>query len=215
MSLVIAVRDKDRIVFGSDKQTSTGNTNKSHDATKIWEVPDLPGAIMGSVGSVRCSQIIQYNKLIDLNDAAESGIIDTKFIINSVVPVIMAQLQANGVTCSLQKDEDNIAYPMIPNVFLFAYGNQAWMIWHDLSVTELGDYLAIGSGSDVANGALFATKNKNPFERITTSIDAAAESTLFVDDGIDFLATKYYPKDGKLIAAALGVDPTTVIFEEN
>lgn len=34
MSLVVAVRDKDRIVFGSDKQASTG-LNKSHDTTKI------------------------------------------------------------------------------------------------------------------------------------------------------------------------------------
>ena len=214
MSLVVAIKDKDRVVFGSDKQASTGNTNKSHDATKIWEVPDIPGAIMGSVGSVRVSQIIQYNKLIDLNDAAENGIIDTKFIINSVVPVIIAQLQANGINCTTQKDEDNIVYPMIPNVFLFAIGDRAWMIWHDLSVTELGEYLAIGSGSDVANGALFATKNKNPFERIVTSICAAADSTLFVDDGVDFLATKYYNKDKKLIANALNIDLDAIIIEE-
>ena len=66
MSLVIAIKDKNRIVLGADKQTSIGN-NKDHLATKIWEVSDLPGALMGSVGSVRVSQILQYSELIDKN----------------------------------------------------------------------------------------------------------------------------------------------------
>jgi hypothetical protein len=95
---------------------------------------------------------------------------------------------------------------MIPNVFIFAYRDKAWVIWHDLSVVEIADYFAIGSGSEVARGALFATKEKNPFERIVTCIDAAAESTLFVDDGIDLLTTCDKPKDAKQVAKALGFD---------
>ena len=95
---------------------------------------------------------------------------------------------------------------MIPNVFIFAYKEKAWVIWHDLSVVEIADYFAIGSGADVARGALFATKEKNPFERIVTCIDAAAESTLFVDDGIDLLTTNNKSKDVKQIAKALGLD---------
>lgn len=82
-------------------------------------------------------------------------------------------------------------------------------------MTELDDYLAIGSGSDVATGALFATPDKNPFERIVTCIDAAAESTLYVDDGVDLLATKYYNKDAKSIAKALGATIADVAELEN
>ena len=37
MSLVIAIKDKDRIVLGADKQASTGGT-KDHTNTKIWAV---------------------------------------------------------------------------------------------------------------------------------------------------------------------------------
>ena len=66
MSLIVSIKDKDRVVFGSDKQVSTSVT-KDHSATKIWEVADLPGAIMGSVGSMRASQVIQYSRLFDLN----------------------------------------------------------------------------------------------------------------------------------------------------
>lgn len=34
MSLVVAIKHKDRIILGSDKQVSVG-ANKSHDTTKI------------------------------------------------------------------------------------------------------------------------------------------------------------------------------------
>jgi hypothetical protein len=66
MSLVVAIKDKDRIVLGADKQASTGGT-KDHTNTKIWKLEELPGAIIGSVGSARASQVIQYSQIIDKN----------------------------------------------------------------------------------------------------------------------------------------------------
>ena len=66
--------------------------------------------------------------------------------------------------------------------------------------------MAIGSGSDVASGALYATQEKNPFERVVTAIDAAAESTLFVDNGIDMLVTDDRKDDNRHLAKALGFE---------
>lgn len=199
MSLVIAIKEKDRIVLGADKQASTGST-KDHTSTKIWKVEELEGALMGGVGSARASQIIQYSQIIDKN---YTGPINTEFVICVLVPTISATLKANGIAVGASEEE---SCTMIPNVFIFAYADKAWVIWHDLSVIEIADYFAIGSGADVARGALFATKDKNPFDRIVTGIDAAAESTLFVDDGIDLLTTSEKTKDVKQIAKALGFD---------
>ena len=200
MSLVIGIKDKDRIVLGADKQVSTGDS-KDHTSTKIWPVAELPGAIMGSVGSARASQIIQYSNIIDKN--LFDGEISTDFVICSLAPTIAEGLKHNGI--NLDTKEEAVC-EMMPNSFIFAYKDRAWLIWNDLSVTELDSYLAIGSGSDVAKGALFATKNKNPFERIVTAIDAAAESTLFVDDGIDLLATAAHEDDESQAAIALGLE---------
>ena len=200
MSLVIAIKDKDRIVLGADKQVSSGDS-KDHTITKIWQVEELPGAIMGGVGSARASQIIQYANIIDKNLIGKE--ITRDFIICSLAPTIAAGLKANGFHINSKEDD---YCDMMPNSFIFAYKDKAWMIWNDLSVTEIGDYLAIGSGSDVARGALFATKKHNPFERIVTAIDAAAESTLFVDDGIDLLATGAHDGDNEKIAKALGFE---------
>ena len=211
MSLVIAIKDKNRIVLGADKQTSIGN-NKDHLATKIWEVSDLPGALMGSVGSVRASQILQYSELIDKNSLGE--IPTFEFIVRSLVPIIHATLDANGVRCAIPSEDEGVSV-MMPNCILFAYKDRAWMIWHDFSVTEIEDYLAIGSGSDIAKGVLFATADKNPFERIVTAIDAAAETTVYVDDGIDILMTEEKPTDLKQFSKALGVEIQKLEVQED
>lgn len=198
MSLVIAVKQNDRIILGADKQSSTGGT-KSHVSTKIWEVPELPGALMGSVGLARASQIIQYNQIIDRNFINKAPV-DTEFVINILAPTLMSALKASGVKCDAGEAD---ACSMMPNAFIFAYKDQAWVIWHDLSVIEVSDYFAIGSGADVARGALFATWDRDPFHRVVTSIRAAAESTLYVDEGIDLLSTDYRESDIPLIESAL------------
>lgn len=205
MSLVVAIKDGDRFVLGSDKQAST-NLNKEHSATKIWECKDFSKALVAGVGSCRASQIIQHNSLIDWNTLMAVEHIDTDFIVNNIVPAIVAQLRANGIACGATGDTGKELFDIsIPNIFIFAIEDRAWMIYNDLSVTEIDDYIAIGSGADCATGVLFATKEKNPFERIVTCIEAAAESTLFVDNRIDFLATLSHDTDKDQINKAFGL----------
>ena len=199
MSLVVAIKDKDRIVLGADKQASTGGT-KDNATTKIWELDELPGAIMGSVGSLRASQVIQYSQIIDKNLLSQD--LDTEFIVRVLAPTLAAGLKANGVVVD---SSDGAKCDMMPNAFIFAYKDKAWTIWHDLTVSEIDEYFAIGSGSEVARGVLYATTERNPFDRIVTSIEAAAESTLYVDNGIDLLATNKYEGDLVDMATALGI----------
>ena len=199
MSLVIAIRDKDRIVLGADKQASTGGT-KDHTNTKIWRIEELPGAIIGSVGAARASQIIQYSQIIDKNLLSQD--LDTEFVVRILAPTLANGLKANGIVVDAP---EGAKCDMMPNAFIFAYKDKAWTIWHDLSVSEIDEYFAIGSGSEVARGALFATSEKDPFERIVTSIEAAAESTLYVDNGIDLLATEKREEDLVNMAIALGI----------
>ena len=146
MSLVVAIKDKERIVLGADKQASTGGS-KDHTCTKIWKLEELPGAIMGGVGSARASQIIQYSQIIDKNLLNKE--INTDFIVRVLAPTLAAGLKANGIVVDAS---DGAKCDMMPNAFIFAYKDKAWSIWHDLSVSEIGEYIAIGSGSDVARG---------------------------------------------------------------
>lgn len=199
MSLVVAIKDRDRIVLGADKQASTGGT-KDHTNTKIWKLEELPGAILGAVGSARASQIIQYSQIIDKNMLSQK--LDTDFIVRVLAPTLANGLKNNGIVV---EPAEGAKCDMMPNAFIFAYRDRAWTIWHDLSVSEIDEYFAIGSGSDVARGVLYATPDKNPFERIVTSIEAAAESTLYVDNGIDLLVTGSHEDDLKDMSVALGL----------
>ena len=199
MSLVVAIKDQNRIVLGSDKQGTLGDIS-DHTCTKIWNVLGFEGAIMGGVGSARASQIIQYSSIVDKNVVPEDITID--YVICNIAPTLLATLEANGFNC---QDED-LGMKALPNCFIFAFKDKAWIIYQDLSVAEITDYLAIGSGSAVARGALYATKEKNPFERIVTAIDAAAEMTLYVDNDIDFLVTEGVKSDAKNLSKALGLD---------
>jgi 20S proteasome alpha/beta subunit len=203
MSLVVAIKDKDRIVLGADKQASAGGT-KDHTNIKIWEVEELPGALMGGVGSARASQILQYSQVIDKNLLGKE--VDTEFIVRVLVPLIAMHLKNNGIIIDNSKEA---GCDLMPNAFIFAYKDRAWTIWHDFSVSEIDSYLAIGSGSDVAKGVLYATQDKDPFERIVTGIAAAAESTLYVDNGIDLLVTEEHDGDEIALAKALGFELAT------
>lgn len=200
MSLVVAIKDKDRIVLGADKQASAGGA-KDHTNIKIWEVEELPGALMGGVGSARASQILQYSQVIDKNLLGKE--VDTEFIVRVLVPLIAMHLKNNGIIIDNSKEA---GCDLMPNAFIFAYKDRAWTIWHDFSVSEIDSYLAIGSGSDVAKGVLYATQDKDPFERIVTGIAAAAESTLYVDNGIDLLVTEEHDGDELLLAKAFGIE---------
>ena len=199
MSLVVAIKDKDRVVLGADKQASTGGT-KDHTNTKIWQLDELPGALLGAVGSARASQVIQYSQIIDKNILNQN--LDTDFVVRILAPTLANGLRNNGIVV---KPTDNSNCDMMPNAFIFAYKDRAWTIWHDLSVSEINESFAIGSGSDVARGVLYATPDKNPFERIVTSIEAAAESTLYVDNGIDLLVTGRHEEDITNMSVALGL----------
>lgn len=200
MSLICAIKDKDRFVLASDMQSSTG-TGKEHSATKIWRAYDNPDIIVGSVGSMRVSQIIQFSYLIDKNLLGAD--IDTGFIVSSVVPVLATTLKANGVVIDAT---DEISFLNMPNSFVIAYKDKCWVIGNDFSVSEIDDYTALGSGSDIARGALFASEGADPFTRAVVSIAAASESDLYVDNRINLLSTKTYQEDEKLIKKALGYE---------
>lgn len=207
MSLVIAIKDKGRFVLGADKQASIGN-KKEHAATKVWEVVGYPGCAMGSVGYARCSQIMQYaGGLIDKNLVSIDEI-NEEYVVGILTETIRATLTKYGITSEIKLEDGTgyISHPAIPNSFIFCCQDRGWVINADLSVVEIEDYVAIGSGAEVARGALFATKDKNVFERIVLAIDAAAEETMYVDNSVEIALTEELPEDQKDYYSALGIE---------
>lgn len=204
MSLVVVIKDKDRVVIGADKQGTMGDS-KSHTATKVWPVKGYEGLLMGGVGMCRANQLMQYtNGLIDRNDF-DNGEVDLteEYVAMILAPTIQGILAAHGITI-MGGDEDGIKFPGLPNSYVVAYKDKAWLIGQDLTVEEINDYLAIGSGSAYAKGVLFATADKDPFERIAMSIEAASIETCSVDDCVEVLTTEEREGDEEAFNQACG-----------
>lgn len=205
MSLVIAIKDKDRIILGADKQGSIGNT-KDHSATKVWEVKGFDNCAMGGVGYARGNQIMQYiSGIIDKNLFDENEGLDEEFVVSMLAPTIQATLEKYGITANGEDEVNGISIKAMANTFIFAYKDRAFVIGRDLYVSEITDYAAIGSGAETARGSLYSSKDKDPFQRIVEAIEAAALETMFVDDSVEIVVTKEYPEDEKLYMNAVGL----------
>ena len=204
MSLVVVIKDNGRIVMGADKQGTLGDS-KSHTATKVWTVKGYDGCLMGGVGLCRANQVMQYaNGLIDRNDF-ENGKLDIneEYVAMQLAPTIVQYLSACGIELN-GNEEDGCKFSALPNSYIFAYKDKAWLIGQDLTVEEIDDYLAIGSGSAVAKGVLFASRDKDPFKRIAMAIEAASIETISVDDSIEVLVTEERKGDEEAFNKAVG-----------
>lgn len=218
MSLVIAIRDKEnnRVILGADKQGTVGG-NRTHSAQKIWEVEGAPTAngervLMGGVGLIRALQIMQYNPIpFDRNLLEENGAFTTAYLSTDFVELIVEYLTAKGITTSIEDEGQKMVAS--PNAYIIAQGDKAWMIGQDLSVEEVDDFIAIGSGADIARGVLRNTQGLHPFERIARAIEAASEETTSVDDFVEILATKDLPEDDEDFDEALGEDAYSLVAE--
>ena len=200
MSLVIAIKNKNRFILGADKQASIWN-NKEHSATKVWYT-EYEGCCIGSVGWARASQIVQYIKgLLDGAGFGKSELND-EYIHLQLPRIIYETLKAHGAIV------ENLEQPIsLPNDFFIAYKDRCWKIGSDLSVTEIAEYDAIGSGSDIALGVIetsYMYKEPNPFQIITNAIDIAAEKTLYVDHEVEFVTTELIKSDVDNQMTALG-----------
>ncbi len=204
MSLVVAIKHKNRFILGADKQASGWN-NKQHTATKVWYA-EYKNCCIGSVGLARAAQVIQYIK--GLLDAAGFGKdqLDEDFIHLQLPRTLYETLKMHGVIT-----EDSGHPFFLPNDFFIAYKDRCWQVCQDLSVSEVEEYEAIGSGADIALGVIETALmygEKNPFKIITTAIDIAAEKTLYVDHEIDFAVTNPDKNDIISQASAFGYDTT-------
>lgn len=184
MSLVIAIKEKNKIIMGCDSQIS-GEWNKStvdnKSFSKIFDILDCKKSLFGVVGRCRDAQLIQTEEnLIDELKMFKNEI-NYKYVVRDLWNRLYKLLCDNNC---VEKDEYNNYKNHIESAFIFAYKDTAFEIGSYGDVFEIQDYIAIGSGYDVAVGVLENNKNKTAEERIKEAIKIASEKTLFVDNNI-------------------------------
>ena len=197
MSLVVVIKDNNRIIFGADKQLSIADIC-FHEAIKIWAQPTCPGLFTGVVGSLRIAQLLQYSDIITadiIDKTSDSLALD--LIIMRLIPNLRMLLRNNGF---LEEQSNTLQFS-----FIIAYKDRAFLIRSDFGIVEVNDYIAIGSSANIANGILYISADKDPFSRIALSIAAVSKYSAYVDNKIDFLVTKSIDTDNSQIINALNV----------
>ena len=184
MSVVIAIKEKNKIVLGCDSQTTYGNIKSTlkGESTKIFEVKGLNKAYMGVVGSCRDSQLLSISdKIVDpLTSVTNST--DYEWVVKCLYHSIYTILLENN---RIEKDVNGNWVNSTLNDYLFAHKDKAYFIsGTDGAVIEIDDYLVAGSGSEVAIGVLENNKGKPAEERIREAIKACAEKTIYVDNNV-------------------------------
>ena len=179
MSVVVAVKEGNKIYLGADSRVTRGGTRTTlHNPNnyKIWKVDGSDHALMGQVGNVRDGNIIRLMKNVvdDYDEFYER--VDYRFVVKYLVPEIIKNLQ----DAHFIKSNDNLI-DGIDSSFLFAHNDKLFLINSDLAVIEVDDYIAIGSGADQALGSLLSTEGQNPKARIVKAIKASAATDIYVD----------------------------------
>ena len=178
MSVVVAIKENNKVYIGVDSQVTKGGTRttlKNPHNYKVWRVPGAPHCLMAQVGSFRDSNVVRLmDRLVtDYNIFREH--VGYEFVVKKVVPDIVEELKKYGML----KDDKYIE--CMDSAFIFAFEDQLYMIGRDLSVIEIDDYVAMGSGEDQAIGSLLSTEGEKPKERIVKAIKASAAADIYVD----------------------------------
>lgn len=201
MSLIVAVKDpKTKSVYlGCDSIVSKGNkvsysTNAAW--SKIW-TEDLDEEedrvfVMGGAGYLRDIQLVQYNHLDPLTicKMRKEGLSAEQVALDFSETIF--QILANYNRTAIDPNGNPIR--QIEDQFLLAFDEEVYAIGGDFSIEDTDDYLAIGSGEEVASGVLEITKDLDPIERITLAIETTAKIVPSVGGDICITCTS---KEGK------------------
>lgn len=182
MSLIIAIKEKDRVVIGADTQTTSGDVYikcYSPNNLKIWNV-EKNNLVFAHCGNKRDSNIVKLIK-----DYEFDGELTFEAVVHSILPRIKKEL--DEYKYNVADEHGNL---MFDSKFIVASKNNAFLIDSNGCVLEIENYIAVGNGEDEALLLLDFTKEKKAEERIIEIIRAVSNRHLYVGSDVVIVDTK-------------------------
>jgi ATP-dependent protease HslVU (ClpYQ) peptidase subunit len=160
VTCIVGLEDGDRVWMGADSLSADGYTKTIRRDPKIFTRGPY---LIGFSGSYRVGQLLRWS----INDTGpQPGDDLAEFMVTSFVEDVRLVLKDGGIT--LRGGE-------MPGTFLIGICGRLFAVDVDFQVGEPAcGYDAVGSGSDVAIGAMHVTVDLEPRQRIKTALQAAA-----------------------------------------
>ena len=143
MSVVMAVKQGDRIWFGADTQSTRGTDRYNQLSPHDFKVTKLDnGILLAMTGETASSQFILAHP--EWFTVDEKKGLTKEHIVTKIIPKIYEGLEVE----ELLEREDRGTPPITKCSIVIAHQDKLFEIFRDLRVIRFEDYLAIGSGSN-------------------------------------------------------------------
>ena len=166
MSSIIALKDKKMVHVIADTQTTTRINKKNHledSNLKIFKAEGINDCLIGKVGYVKEKSVLSNV------DFGLKHLDDVTF--NDVVRIILPKMLEALESQNRTKNTENETL----GTTIIVLKEKIYQIDYTMAVSEINDYVAIGSGLEIVNGVLKSNKNKNSKERIIEAIEAVSK----------------------------------------
>lgn len=164
MTCVIGLVEPDgTIYFGGDSATANDYQLTVRKDKKVFLVNDF---LVGCTGSARMRQLLHHTLVLSPYTPGDDL---EKYMVTDFIDAVRHCLKKGGFAQTDEEQEKGGA-------FLVGFQGRLFAIEADYQLIEpLDGYYAIGSGDDVALGALFATRDLglSPLQRIELALKAA------------------------------------------
>lgn len=159
MTCIVSVIDDGNVYIGGDSAGVSGYSITPRADQKVFSNGEF---IMGFTSSFRMGQVLRYKFEPPTQHPQEKD--DYKFMVVKFVDAVKECFRQNSY-----------GDPQNGGTFLVGYRSNLYLIDSDFQVgVSLNKYDSVGCGAELAKGALFATQDKNPIDRIKIALKAAA-----------------------------------------
>lgn len=196
MTCIVGIIDKDRVHIAGDSMSSNGSNSLFRKDPNVFSVGDY---IFGCASSYRMGQLLRYKLTIPKFDARKPIDVPSKedetptmedrhfaYMCVSFIEAVRNTFREGGC---LQEESSMSS----GGIFLVGYKNFLYQIDSDFQVIKpLDNYIAIGSGRDIALGSLNTSSiwfQTNSYTRMQLAISAASYHDPFVGGCIQYLST--------------------------
>jgi ATP-dependent protease HslVU (ClpYQ) peptidase subunit len=176
MTCIVAIAQNGTVYMGADHAASDDKTGwiLSRKEPKVFKVGQYAIAF---TDSFRMGQILQYSWTPPKYTPTKTNSGLDKFMRTKFIDSVKVAFKDGGYGSIGSSSEEDTG-----GIFIVGLEGRIFTIDEDFHVGEnVVNYMAEGSGGQIALGALYATKNqKNPRLRIKAALEAAAEFNMSV-----------------------------------
>lgn len=164
MTCIVGLEHQGAVYIGGDSAGIAGYDICTRGDEKVFFNDDV---LMGFTSSFRMGQLLRYAFTVPEQSNKKA---DMAYLVTDFVDAVRAMYRDKGFLVKENEQEEG-------GTFLLGYRGKLYVVEDDFQVGIPTDgYASVGCGSNMALGALYATRGwSDPEKRVVTALEAAAQ----------------------------------------